>query len=76
MTVQADTWASLMEDIGLTLNAVLRDLVSTNELPKFLRDQGWHLIGPMPNRPEDVHFDVPFFPAMMGTNGPQRDVHQ
>jgi hypothetical protein len=76
LTVQADTWANLMEDIGLTLNAVLQDLLRSDELPQFLRDRGWQLVGPMPSRPEEVRFDVPFFPAMMGANGPQRELHQ
>jgi hypothetical protein len=55
-----------MEDIGLTLDAVMRDLLKSNELPQFLHDRGWQLVGPMPSPPEDVRFDVPFFPAMMG----------
>jgi len=76
LTVQADTWADLMEDIGLTLNAVMHDLLKSDELPKFLRDKGWQLVGPMPSSPEDVRFDVPFFPAMMGANGSQRELHQ
>jgi hypothetical protein len=38
LTVQADTWAELMEDIGHTLDAMLRDLFRSNELDKFLRD--------------------------------------
>ena len=76
LTVQAETWANLMEDIGLTLNAILQDLLKSNELPQFLKDRGWQLVGPMPSHPEEVHFDVPFFPAMMGANGPQREFHQ
>lgn len=65
LTVQAETWAALMEDFGLTLNAVLRDLLSSNELEKFLQDRGWQLSGAIPARPENVRFDVPFIPAMM-----------
>ena len=75
LTVQAETYADLMEDIGLTLNALLKDLLLSNELDRFLRDQGWTLLGNVPRRPEDVRFDVPFFPAMMG-NGQARDLHQ
>jgi hypothetical protein len=75
LTVQSDTWAGLMEDIGLTLNAVLKDLMISNELPQFLRDRGWQVIGAIPPRPEDVQFDVPFFPAMVN-HGSQRELHQ
>jgi len=76
LTVQSQTWAELMEDIGLTLNGLMIDLLESNELSDFLRDQGWTLSGPVPHRQEDVRFDVPFIPAMMGANGPQREFHQ
>jgi len=77
LTVQADTWADLMEDIGHTLDAMLKDLLGSNELDKFLRDHGWKVIGPVPARPtKEVRFDVPFIPAMMGAHGPQGNVHQ
>ena len=35
LTVQAQTWAELREDIGHTLNAVLKDLLTSNELHIF-----------------------------------------
>ena len=76
LTVQAETWIELMETIGETLDAVLKDLLASNELPRFLKDRGWQAMGPMPNRPEDVRFDVPFFPAMMGANGSAAELHQ
>ena len=76
LTVQSETWAELMEDIGLTLNDILKDLLVSNELPKFLHERGWQLAGAMPTRPEDVRFDVPFFPVMAGANGPQREFRQ
>lgn len=41
LTVQGETWAELMEDIGHTLDALLKDLLSTNELNRFLSDHGW-----------------------------------
>ena len=75
LTVQGETWAELMEDIGHTLNALLQDLLSSDELDRFLRDQGWKLLAAIPTRPEDVRFDVPFIPAMMA-NGPARQLHQ
>jgi hypothetical protein len=80
LTVQAETWAELMEDIGLTLNAVLIDLLKSNELERFLGDRGWRVVGGVipqrSDRPEDVRFDVPFVPTMMGENDPQRRVYQ
>jgi predicted RNase H-like HicB family nuclease len=77
LTVQADTWADLMEDIGHTLDALLKDLLSSNELDRFLRDQGWKLLAAIPTRPEDVRFDVPFIPAMIANaNGSARQLHQ
>ena len=76
LTVEADTWGQLMESISETLDAVLADLMKSNELPKFLKSHGWSLMTPLPERPEDVRFDVPFIPALMGANGPQRIVHQ
>ena len=74
LTVQAETWADLMEDMGQTLDALLKDLLSSNELDRFLRDRGWTLIGAIPQRQDDVRFDVPFFPAMVG-DGPSRELH-
>ena len=76
LTVQGETWAELMEDIGHTLDALLKDLLSSNELDRFLRDQGWKLLAAIPTRLEDVRFDVPFIPAMMPNNGPARQLHQ
>ncbi|MBI3492607.1 MAG: hypothetical protein HY047_12640 [Acidobacteria bacterium] len=76
LTVQAETWADLMEDIGHTLDALLKDLLVSNELDRFLRDQGWKLLAAIPIRPDDVRFDVPFIPAMMTSNGPARRIHQ
>jgi predicted RNase H-like HicB family nuclease len=68
LSVQSETWSELMEDIGETLNAMLQDLLSSNELEKFLRDHGWEAAGPIPRHPDGpVRFDVPFIPAMMGS---------
>ncbi len=66
LTVQSETWASLMEDISDTLDMVLKDLLVADELPRFLREQGWTLVRPLPSRAEQKHvrFDVPFSAAM------------
>ena len=76
LTVEADTYGGLMESISETLDAVLADLMKSNELPRFLQSHGWRLITPLPTQVEDVRFDVPFIPAMMGTNDPQGIVHK
>ena len=69
LTVQSATWVELMEDIAHTLDAMLQDLLSSNELEKFLHDHGWTSVGPIPAHPDsDIRFDVPFIPvpAFMG----------
>lgn len=75
LTIQSETWAALMEDIGLTLNDVLHDLLQTRELDRFLSDHGWRLAGTIPVHHEGVRFDVPFIPALM-SHGNARSVHQ
>ncbi len=76
LAIQSETWSNLMEDIALTLDAMLKDLLESNDLDKFLRDHGWTLVGSIPNRREDLHFDLPFFPVMMGSHGSKRNLHQ
>jgi predicted RNase H-like HicB family nuclease len=75
LTVQGETWGDLMESIADTLDAVLSDLMQTNELPQFLQSHGWALMTPLPAKQQDVRFDVPFIP-WMGENGPQAVFHQ
>ncbi|SPF56945.1 hypothetical protein SBA4_990011 [Candidatus Sulfopaludibacter sp. SbA4] len=60
LTVQAETWSELMESINETLDAVLEDLVHTNDLQKFLVDHGWQIASPLPVEMDNVRFDVPF----------------
>lgn len=76
LTVQAQTWAELMEDFALALDAILRDLAASDEIQKFLRDKGWKLSADIPRRLKNVRFDVPFIPAMAQPYGPQREVRQ
>ena len=76
LTLQAETWGNLMEDIALTLDALLKDLLSSNELDRFLRERGWAIVGSIPNRRQHVRFDLPFFAAMMGAHGSQTNLHQ
>jgi hypothetical protein len=76
LTVEANTYGELMESISETLDAVLSNLNQTDELHKFLKTHGWTLVTPLPQKPEDIRFDVPFIPAMVGSNGPQGILHQ
>ena len=75
LTVQGATWAELMEDIAETIDAMFKDLLSTNELDRFLHDQGW-TSSTIPTEAESVRFDVPFIPAMVGAHGSPRNVYQ
>lgn len=68
ITVQAETWSELMEDIGYTLDAMFQELLISNELETFLRDHGWEAAGQIPTQPDRaVRFDAPFIPALVGT---------
>jgi hypothetical protein len=78
ITLQAPTYSDLMEDIGNSLDALLKDLMESNELDEFMREHGWTMSA-IPTRPKDMRFDVPFsvMPlAPAGTNDSQRSVYQ
>jgi predicted RNase H-like HicB family nuclease len=76
LTVQSDTHANLMEDIALTLNAVLKDLLEERQLEQFLRDRGWRPVqGSLPTAPDDVYFDVPFAATRLMERDCQIAVH-
>jgi predicted RNase H-like HicB family nuclease len=78
ITLQAPSYSELMEVIAETLDALLKDLMESDELEQFVQDHGWSMIAPIPARPKDMRFDVPFsiMPVAAGTNGSQRDLHQ
>ena len=79
ITLQATTYSELMEDIANSLDALLKDLLESHELERFMQDQGWRAAEPIPARPMDMRFDVPFSVvpvAMAGTNGSQRSLYQ
>jgi hypothetical protein len=60
LTIQSETWATLMEDIGFTLNDLFLDLLKSNELERFLSDRGWRPVGEIPAKSANVWFDLPF----------------
>lgn len=76
LTVESETWAELMEDIALTLDAMLNDLLSSNELDPFLRERGWTAHGPTRDSAESVRFDVPFIPALVRSHDSTTAVHR
>ncbi len=81
LTIQGATWGELLEEFNDTLNAMLTDLLQTNELDAFLRDKGWLTVGQLPRHDGGVQFDVPFTPIMMptpdsGAHGQPEPVHQ
>ena len=43
ITLQARSYSELMEDISLTLDAMMYDLLANNEFDRFMRDHGWQL---------------------------------
>ena len=76
LTVEANTFSELMEDINLTLDAVFRDLLTSHELDRFLNEHGWKAVGMIPQDPNNVKFDMPFFTAMMGSRDASEHLHQ
>lgn len=61
LTLEAETYVDLMEDIGHALDAMLQDLLGSNELERFLRDHGWVVDGAIPSHADPaIRFDVPF----------------
>jgi len=78
LTLQAATWAELMEDTSDVLNSIFLDLLTSNQLESFLRTHGWSMLGQLPRQVENVRFDVPFFfvPEMASSHGSQKHVSQ
>lgn len=75
LTVQAETWGELNESIRETLDAIFRDLLVSGDLKKFLREQGWQPMTPIPTRPEGVRFDIPWKIIEQATPDSQTAVH-
>ncbi len=65
MTLQAGTWAEMMDAIHDGLEMALQDLVDTGDFEQFLDEQGWIV-----DRPLDIgtetEFDLPFVPELVG----------
>lgn len=79
LTLQADTYAELMEDIGLALDALLKELLETGDFDRFMLTHGWTIeeglavqeVGDRVSR-----FDVPYDVKRGQAHDPTRHVHQ
>jgi len=78
LTLQAESWNELVEDMGSTLDALLKELLSTNDFDRFMRENGWTVIGPIPTplQAENIRFDLPFVPIVTGPYDSSRVLHQ
>ena len=59
-TVQADSFPELMACMDEALDSTLRELLSTGDLPAFLKEHGWEAEGLKLEKNKNVRFDVPF----------------
>ena len=74
LTLQANTYAELMEDIGLALDALLKELISTGDFDRFMQSNGWTIIEGTYEGVE--HFDVPYDVTRRQVNDPTRATYQ
>jgi hypothetical protein len=72
LTVNADNPQEFHESIREGMDSFFRELLSTGDLHKFLRDQGWRAITPIPERRRGVYFDVPLNTRRV----PERDLQE
>lgn len=75
ITIEGETMSELMEEISSTLDAMLRNLLKTNDLDRFMREHGWKILGRIPTPKRDIRFDVPFFTEKMKGHGSQRSLN-
>ena len=76
LTVSADTWKDLMEDIGTTLELLFEDLLETGTVEQFLKRHGWVSTDPLyvaaqslpRDLPKNVKLDIPFIPEVVQRN--------
>jgi hypothetical protein len=75
LTLQADRFSELVEDMDDCLDTMFKDLLDTQELPSFLRKRGWAMMTAIPanRKPADLRFSVPF--AVRRVNGPPTALH-
>jgi len=78
LTLQAETWGELVEEMGITLNSFLTELFTSNNFDRFMRENGWSVIGPIPRQEQakQLRFDLPFVPMITGPYDTSRCLHQ
>ncbi len=59
-TVEAKKFGDLLETIQEALDSTLRELFSSGDLEKFLKEQGWKTENLISSTPRNVRFDMPF----------------
>lgn len=80
LTVEGHTHAEMREHIDEAINLVLKNMVVTGEIERFLRERGWRAMSKMPSpremADERVQFDVPIeLIANRANNGSSRTAH-
>jgi len=72
-TVQAERWAELLESIDEVLGSTFKELLSTGDFERFLKERGWSC-GPIPTPRirRNLRFEMPF--NLKGT--PRRDLEE
>ena len=65
LTLQADTWADMTDEIGNVQATLFRDLCAEGELDQFLTAHGWRAIGDVY---EGAVFDLPFLPQLVAAS--------
>ena len=64
-----------MQDIAWAMSAVFEDLLKTGNLKQFLEERGWEAAIPDDHRKsEQVKFDIPFLPHLIGNEGQQKAI--
>jgi hypothetical protein len=59
-TVQAGKFGELLETMHEALESTFRELFSSGDLEKFLRDRGWSTELPVPRTQRNIRFEMPF----------------
>jgi len=73
LTVNADTPQEFYESMREGVNSFFKELLSTGDLDRFLKDQGWRAITPIPERRSSgLYFDMPLNTRRV----PERDLEE
>jgi hypothetical protein len=59
LAIEVEAPEEFLETIGEAIDGFFRELLSTGDLDRFLGDNGWRRLTPIPERARRLHFDVP-----------------